>query len=549
MLCGQAAWSRPWFRPTARALVACTLAGFALELGACSSSDAPSTLTSNDGAGGRTSGGSAAGSSAGDSLTLDMEVLGSDGQPLDVMNLKPAAVANVVVHLTPPSARTFRFALLGTPLDAVLGATDATSDVTTGDAQVTLVAPSTPTTFSVRASTTGGSTTKALAVPKKGMALLSITPQYAGERVVNSYVASATENVACADLPGAPPADNGDLLASADTFPITLSVPTDMTLAVVLRAADFAWGCTTVSSPIEGIQNDVEVVMTNVPIKLDTSDVDFALTLDAPDALDAALADSEQAVLDAIVGSSDDDVAALLDTMAAQASKPSTFRAARASGDWDTSLRTELGASATTVLRAPLAAWMQNGTGQDATQNGLEGSIHGMQDGAPTVSLTSVFGVSASRAGFAPTGTPSWSAAADDGVLISVSMTAQPATFLLAAAEQPALDAVTGAKNLAGALASTVSCTTVAATLSDYSGCNTGCIEQLCEHAVQSLLDGALSADEPASLAVAFNGYGSVGPDAELASFGGGDWVGHWSVGDATAELSGPARGYPPGSQ
>jgi hypothetical protein len=555
MLCRQAAWSLT--SPTAGArILALVASACALHLGACAAggnpeNDLPTAGAANGGSGG--TGGT--GGTAGDGFALTMSVLTPDGQALEAMNLNPGAVADVVVHAEPPAAHTLRFGLLGAPLDAVLGATEVATDPSSGDAHVSLLAPSSPTTFTVRATTTAGPFASLdFAVPQTNMALLAIKPSYAGERVVKNYVASAWENKTCADsdLKGSPPMD-GDISASADAFPVSLLVPANIKLAVLLRAERFAWGCTTVNAAIEGIENDVEVVMTNVPMNLDASDVDFTLTLDPPEAFAAAAAAPEQGIVDAVLGTAEDDVDALLSAMAAKATNTTDFGAARTSLHWDSVVQSALGTNAAEALRAPLTRWMQSGTDGDNVKAGLVGSIQGMSGAAPKFTLSSVFGVAPEQSGFTPASmpSPSWEAGADDGVLIGMSMTVSPATFLLAAAEGPALAEVADAHSVSEALAAIVSCNDVATALvangvakgESTSKCALACTEQLCESAVAQLLAAAAASDRgPSELDVALTASGRVGGDAELTAFS-GNWLGHWSISGATNDLAGPASG------
>jgi hypothetical protein len=498
---------------------------------------------------------------AGNSFTLGIRALTTDGlgTDIDALHIKPSAVVDMVAHVLPAAAHDVRFALLGTPLDAVLSLTESRTDPTTGDAHVRLIAPSTPTTFRVQATATGAAPAFIdLAVPKTSMAWLGVKPSYAGERVVpgSVYVASAWEGTTCADLPGSPPDEDGPLMASSVKFPVPLLVPTDTKLAVTLRASRFAWGCTTVNSATEGAQNDVEVVMTNVPMKLDASVVDFKLGLDSADDLDAALADPEQAMLAAMLGDAEDDVAALLDAMG-NASSADNFVDVRKSFDWDGAVREKLGASAASAVRAPVARWIATGLDTEHVASGLTGSLSGTPGGSPSVTLSSVFGVAPSRAGFTPSDTASWEASADDRVVIGMSMSVLPANFLLGAARGPALDEVPGAKSVSAALGAVVSCADVAAALVAHGeskndstkGCAADCTEQLCVNAVHALVDAAAASDEgPSQLDIALTGSARVGEDAQLTGFGGGDctWLGHWSLPEGTMNLSGPASGAAP---
>ncbi len=210
----------------ARRLCALFGAALALALGACSAS----TAADAGGTGGTTGSGGmgAMPGAAGLSFALSLAVVSpDDGSALDPMLLKPAEVANVVVTTMPPATHTVRFALLGSPLDAVLDSTFVDTDPDTGTGAVTLTAPSMPTSFTVRASSTGApSFSVDLAVEETNMATLSVKPSYPGERVLRGYVASATPGLACTDLAGSPPDDGSIVAPMSDMWPIELDVPT-----------------------------------------------------------------------------------------------------------------------------------------------------------------------------------------------------------------------------------------------------------------------------------------------------------------------------------
>jgi hypothetical protein len=559
MLCRPGAWSLIRTRAFAHAGHAILCVGLVLALGACSSGE-PSPDSS--GAGGTTGGmgSSAMSGAAGISFNLGLAAVSlDDGHALDALHLKPGDSASIVVTATPPAVHTVRFALLGTPFDAVLSDTFADTDAATGTNAITLTAPSTPTTFAVRASSPGASAaTLDLAVEATNMALLAIKPSYAGERPVTSYTASAWENTTCADLTGSPPDDGPFQATTPGTWPVALQVPSDTKLAVTLRAADFAWGCTTLNAASEGVENDVEVVMTNVPMKLDMSNIDFTLDLDSFDDFDAALAEPATAVTDSVLGTATDDVEALLDAMHDLASSGTSFADARSANAWDTQVRATLGASATDALRAPLTRWMQAGMDAMPTSGGLLGTLTGSPGGAPSVTLDTVFGVPAATSGFTPTGTPSWEADANDVVLIGMSMSVAAATFLLDAATEPAMTEVSGADSLSSALAASVPCSTVADVLiangessrHSTTDCDAACTLQLCSDAVASLLAGALATDTPLStLDIALKAPGSVGDDAELTSFYNGEWLGRFSTSEGSTDLTGVADGNVPPSK
>jgi hypothetical protein len=539
-------------------LVLCTFFGVALAFGltACGASN-PSGEAGSGGTGGGGTGGAGMGGAAGLSFTLQLAAVApADGEPIDPVHLKPGDFASVVVTAAPPAAHTVRFAFLGSPLDAVLSDTALDTDADTGEAAVMLTAPSSPTGFSVRASSPGAApATLDLAVEETNMASLSISPSYLGERVLSGYVASATPDKACTDLDaGSPPADGPILAPSADLFPITLEVPTGVKLAVMLRAQRVAWGCATLNSAGEGMENAVEVGIANVPMKLESSNVGFELGLDSLDELEQALAVPTADLTNAMLGSASDDVEALLDAMADASADAGAFADARGAHAWDDELRVALGSNAGVVLRDPLGRWIQAGLAELPMSGGLTGTLAGSAKGPPKVTLDELFGLPASASGFSASGTPSWEAGADDRIVLGMSMTLNPTEFLLAEALGPASSEVDGAASLTVALGETVPCSTVAATLVAHGAlknqsikdCNAECTEQICVDAVQNLTDAALDADEGKwTLDVALTASGTVDADARLASFS-GRWLGRLTTTDGASNLTGPATGEQP---
>lgn len=542
---------------TTRVARACAaLFGVALSfgLGACGASNA---ADSGQGSGGTTSGGmsgTGTGGSGGLSFTLGLDLVSpDDGHELDPAQLPPNATANLLVSTYPPATHTVRFAFLGTPLDAVLSSTFVDTDPDTGTSAITLTAPSAPAAFSVRASSPGASAiTLDLAVEETNMASLSIKPSYQGERVLHGYVASATPDLSCADLPAGSPPDDGPLSAPmSDQFPIDLEVPTGRKLAVMLRAEKSAWGCTTLSGVSEGAENKLEIVIENVPMKLDASMLGFELDLDSFDDFDQALAGATDALVSGVLGNASDDVEALLDAMSERADD-SSFADDRKKNGWDDAVRDALGANAAEALRGPLGRWLQAGLTNLPASGGLTGALTGTMSGPPSVSLDSVFGLSAADSGFTPSGTASWEAGADDRVVIGMSMALDPAAFLLAQALAPAQADVPDAEDLAGALAESAPCGTVAAALvaagvkrgRSTANCDADCTERLCDDAVGDLVAALDTGSADATLDVALTASGTVGDDAELTSFS-GRWLGRFTTPDGSSSLTGAAMNTP----
>jgi hypothetical protein len=495
--------------------------------------------TGGFGATGGTGGTGGSGGAGQPARTLSIEALSVEtGLAIDPTHLMPGAVANILVTLVPVAEADVRFALLAAdgeaPLDAVLSASEVPVDAA-GRAQVTLTAPSVPAHFQVRASTPLAEPVWLdVAVEKSGFASLAVKPIHDPPRMVTTWIASAWEGVTCTDpvLQGSPPED-GPFKAQSMTFPFELKVPSDVPVAVLVRAEKFAWGCTSISAAKEGPITPVEVVLSNVPIKLDGAEFEFTLNLDEDGFIpfDAALAPYQTAIVDDVVGEAADDVEALLDEMERIADDPE-FTALRTDQQWDGFVRYELGAPAGDVLRAPLADWLADGVQLLHGGGGIVAKLEGDAEAAPAITLKSVFGLSVSRSTFKVAGETSLDVDAADGMLVGASLEFDPRGLLLAAARTPARQAVDVPEpiSLEQAVAEGT-CAEVAATLvahgatADfaYSECDEACVLSACNDAVVALL---AYEEAPASFAVALTATALVGNDAELLGFCSGAWLG-----------------------
>jgi len=516
-----------WARPLGTiglgaALAACTALG-------CTGSAAPPPAPHGHDAGGE------GGTADQPDVTITLRAVSlEDGQSVDPLKLAPNQSVGLVATAKPAAARDLRFALVGDPFDAVLRSTKATTSGLTGIAQNTLTAPSVPKSFSVRVTTAGADAFfLPVAVPSTGVADLGLTPSYDGLRTVTQYTATAWASTTCADLTGAPP-DDGPTVSTTDTFPVPLEVPSGKPLAVILRVGKYIWGCTSIDAVMEGAVTPVVVELTDVPIKLDRSQIRFTLSLDRSTTFTDALAPARDALLGAIVGDAADDVEALLDAMHDSLEDPSSYSSTRRAETWDSELRAAL-PNAAELVRGPLRELITNGLDAMSFDQIVVGSLQGAGVGAPpALTLESVLGMAPETATFAGASDAVWTTQADDTVLIGMTLEFDPGGLLLGAATDPALGDAPTAADLAGALALGVPCKTLAATLvahgesanHSYDGCDAACTEQLCRTAVAALYaKAAQPAKDLATLDIALTGAGGVGLEANLTALS-GNWLG-----------------------
>jgi hypothetical protein len=524
------------------ALVA--FSSIASSLGGCTGSVAESGpgavgATGGGGTGGTGgTGGSGGSSAAGATLRFTMP------DPLRLPRKEPRETHNLEVQASPPGVYLVRFALLpgpaGTqPGDAALSGTDLPTD-DLGRVTVALTAPSAPTTFLVRASTTaGGVATREVTVEKTGRAALRVEANYLGGRdgTGTRWYASATAGKSCADLPGNPLEADLDWTPGSDKLVELLDVPADVQLAVVIRAELFAWGCATVPAVVEGMNNHVLVAVSNVPLKLVDSRVTVSLDLATfEEGFQTSAEPSIQATLDLVKAGADDDVSALLDRMQVESDDEPSFVAARSAGGWDTALRTLLGGAAGTALRGPLERWMRAGLANTAAGRfvgtlGAEGS----DPEVAALTLETVAGLPPGTLGVSDENAATWYASSpNDDVFFGSTLELDPSLLLMGGALAPARTEVDGSETIAGALASLLSCDAVSTELvargssasALYAGCDLGCARALCESALEVLVTELEEQDEPsASLEIAAGAAATVGPEAELVGLE-GTWVG-----------------------
>jgi hypothetical protein len=508
-------------------------------LGACGFSGASTDTPSGVGGSGATGGfgGSGTGGQPAPALTIKAVSL-ETGLELDPTHLKPGAVAEIVATLAPIVETNVRFALLSSEtLDAVLSETEVPVDLATGRAAVTLTAPSVPVLFQVRASTAVAEPVLLdVAIEKSGFASLGVKPIHDPPRAETTWRVSAWEDRKCTDLVGSPPPD-GPFQAQGTNWPIELNVPSDVPIAVLVRLEQYAWGCTSISGAKEGPITPVEVVLSNVPIKLDGSEFEFTLNLDETGSIpfDEALAPYRSGIANGLLGAATDDVEALLDEMARiWRDAPATFEELRASKTWDDWVRYEVGATAADVLRAPLGGFLLDGVAALHEGGGIVAKLVGSADNA-SITLKSVFGVTPlSRTTFKVVGEASLDVDAADGLLVGASLEFMPREFLAAAARVPAVAAVEDVSTLSEALAA-APCAVVAATLVAHGasanhstgGCDEACTLERCSTAVTNLLDAAvITEDTPSAVDIALTASAIVGNDAELLGFCSGGWLG-----------------------
>lgn len=477
----------------------------------------------------------------------------------------PMGVVDPSAESPPVGQLSIRFGLTGadatSTADAVLDATDVVTDEN-GLAHVTLIAPSKPTMFNVRASTMAGvSTLQGVTVSATRLTTLSVQPAYSGPRPVTEWTASALPGVSCSDLEGNPPRD-GDLLASSPPGELVLlrKVPVGVNLAVTVRAGHYIGGCVNQGALSEGDGNQVLVYASDRPLNFASTNLSLSLgATDAHPAFDKLLSASATTAAGSLLGDATSDIAALLDGMreASAESDRDAFETARSENAWDVALENAYGSkSAARCLRDPVQRWLTAGLAALDAPDAFSGKLEPLGGGAVATFWPSfVGGASPDVAGLPAYFPVLWSADSNDTVQLGLELNWQPSRLVTALAVAPAVSEFPAASNVEQALSLSVGCEQIAAVLlaagespglTAYASCDQGCLVQACQASVAAawsrvqLSSGPMDIDR---LKVTASGTAQVGDDARAIALSGG-WVGVLTTKDGdTASASGLMSG------
>lgn len=545
--------------PSSVSLSALLLSLAGLGCFACSSADAAPSASS----GGPSPVGGSAGAAPNDGsrpTSLEFEMTSSTLAAREQVTLN--------VRALPPRSYSIRFGLPtsgGDPLDAVLDRSSSMTD-DNGVTSVVLTAPSSPTTFELRASVDDRVATLPLMVTDRGLATLEVDPSYPSTlRDITTWVATAHVDKSCADVPGMPPAD-GELkapLAGKGEAPVIGRVPAGTRLAVTLRSGHFVGGCTSVEmlppGPVDSRQI-VKVTVLDRPIDLSASSLAFSLDLQpAEQTFSGLLAAAGTEALDAMLGTDADDVGALLNAMRREAGDSAQlFQNTRSAEGWDAQLRSRFGQGASSKLRDVLRPWLLAGRQSfAAAEHPFSGSLVPLSEpknadasSSALLTMQKVGGLDAASAGFVDGARASWSASADDSVVLSSDVYFARSQLAFALAEAAALGqpAAMGADNGADALALAIDCEGIGEALAGagsdttlaYVDCDGACLAETCSAAIAALWargEGASGVDY-SRLNFSATGSANVGEAAEITGFA-GTWLGELSDSIGTHETGG----------
>lgn len=398
-----------------------------------------------------------------------------------------------------------------------------------GRGQLTLVVPTSPTKFVVRARQGDRLARLEVTVTATGLASVRVLPKYHGPRETPSVVASTFLARSCAELltttlaDGAPKA-NGPVGGAIELA----AVPAARSLAILGRIESYAVGCVEMAPVAAGTTAEVTLELYDRPLDLSHG---FQVTLSMePTALDLAawekaLAPAGTAWVDAFVPAAANEPQWLLDAMttvaAAQAAGAGAqFQAQRTAASFDAKATTWLAAHAPSI-RARARARMTDGS--KAPPSPL------LVDFLPSAAATQAQVTPTTFAGRPLTTSVSalapfdWSADAADVIRLSGVFGLQLGALASLMAD------TTTTSTLAAQLAVDLDCAGLAQSLvgpgESYPSCGASCTATLCKDAIQgraasatTSVDAALA---PMSLGVTASATPTVGPHAEVVSFGG----------------------------
>lgn len=455
----------------------------------------------------------------------------------DLLRVSPGARATISVSGSGPEP--VRVWLDGAYLDGSLDESVVSLDG--GSANVTLSAPTSTTTFTVRARQGETSILRDVAISATGLATIRVHPKYSGNRPHPSYVASVFVGRECTtkDLLAFGISDGTPRVESPDgTDPVLTGVLAGSPLAVLTRVEHYLVGCKQLAPLQANSVDDVDVELFNQTLNMsDPFAIDLAFEPDGAEATSwhDALTPIADGWLERFLPAGTVEPAWLLDAMVDSAASTDVgagtqFSTNRASGNWDTIASNWLTAH-TPTIRTRTSSALSGVTTTPPTPL----TIHVRPElvtGHAAVDAVSWAGVAidgdwldASAAEF------TWTADPDDVLRLAGTMLMQQGSLMalgtsLASAPQ---------RDLAAGLAAPqgIDCTGFAQALvgngTSYATCTADCTRALCENALRlratAATNGLNGATTPLSFAITSSAQPMISPDAHVQNFT-GTWSG-----------------------
>ena len=432
----------------------------------------------------------------------------------------------------PSGGEPARVWLDGAYLDASLDR--GVVDLASGTATVALSAPSSATTFAVRARQGASTTRLEIAVTPEGTATLQVTPSYDGPREATSFVASVYVGRSCASLTdGALPDTDGSPRTEGpkgETL-ILPAVPAGEAIAVLVRTRRYAAGCVDLGPLEVDSVHALDVTLYRRDLDMNETfdaSLSFELTSDERAAYTTVLAGAVGRFLDHFLPSSATEGVWLLDAMVATAAETSAAAAAelgtkRTSGGWNAKAGAWLSARPPSV-RARASALLDAGIATPPAP--LTFTIGPPNAGVGRVAPVSIAGAPIDGEWIAAPAPFDWSADAADVLRLEGVFTLRVGALVAFGADR----APSPKPSVAAALAEAVDCAGLADALvgasgTSYSGCNRACTTALCSDALVARVRAAAAAtdqdgDHP-TLGIIASASATLGERAEILSFEG----------------------------
>lgn len=466
--------------------------------------------------------------------------------------LFPGQAAELEVQVLPPEVHTVRFALLGQAEDAFLSPSVVDTDAE-GHASASLTALVAASNFTVRAAAGRVSETLDVVTLQASVASLVVTPNYAGSRPIEDWVASVHLDTSCSALQGIPFPD-GPITSRGRGIVRIDEIPAEVPLAVVVRARQYVGGCRVVTALRAQSVSDVTVDVMDRPMQVADLSFEVGFGVEPTEAPNPALDELAFRAVTPLAGGASDDLTALLDSMGALSDDPAAFAAARAAQGWRAALVTQLGTDRAGVgLRTLVQNWMRSGIELLEVPGALEGTLTSIgPGGSASLELASVVGLAPDAAGFNLENTASVVTETEDFLRLGAALELRPSAFLSAAANQAALARDPARTSAADAMATEFGCAGVASTLASlgaepgeaFAGCDEACALELCRGAMEVLWSRVAGSELPAVPWQISGAARAQIDDAARPTQVDGNWIGTISVADfGPSPIQGPFSG------
>lgn len=462
---------------------------------------------------------------------------------------------DIPVRVAPAQGQVVTFALVGKSLDASLHAAQVTTDAT-GLASVTLTAPSTPTSFALRASIDRSTVAEMpVVVTPATTGTLDVSAQYTGNRRVEVYSIRVFSNEDCSVASVAATLDT-PISVTTNSLPIRVqNIPLGIPLAVVVEGDQTTVrGCAALRGVTGASTVAVDVPLEDRPLDLYRQSLDIAMSAtDNLAALQDSLRTSIPTFLSAFMPGEHDLVDLVAEMQAcATGSLQQEFANLRLSSNWDNLVvSTHASVGGVDLLRRQLRGWLSQGIALLSRQPSFEVHLElGTEDySTPRLSLVRIAGLDAVTALSIQSSNLALNVESDDRLdwsstlNFSKSILVDGLAFMAASTEL-----VTGA-NVAAQLATRLDCDTFASTLDNNAVwsnansrvCGASCLATLCRDALDAMYTRARATTFGTPTTPLFlnaSGTVTVNAKAQPAAIA-GTWIGVWSAEDSAVALSG----------